>query len=260
MTTLVLLAGHLLLPAPAPAARLSTRLHSRTRLRSLLPFALAAGATILLLPGSLSIATTTVLIAGTAGWTVHDMRTRRRAHHRETVTAGFLGHLAGELRAGGAVSTAVEHATANLPEDTPPELYGILQQVCGHLRRGGPGAHVLSDNATTTPELAGLGTLWSLAEQHGLPLAPLVEQAQLRIDTRLRHRTATAATLQGPQATAVILSLLPLAGIAMGTAMGADPLALLLGGGLGGLLLVTGTGLAATGFVWSRHIIRRAAP
>ncbi|MCS5478309.1 type II secretion system F family protein [Corynebacterium sp. YIM 101645] len=259
MTALLLLAGHLLLPAPAPATRLSARLRNRTRLRSLLPLALGACATILLLPGSFSVAAAVVLIAGTSGWTVHDMRTRRRAHHRETVTAGFLGHLAGELRAGGAVSTAVEHSTANLPEDTPPELRGILQQVCAHLRRGVPGAHVLTDNATT-PELAGLGTLWSLAERYGLPLAPLVEQAQLRIDTRLRHRTATAATLQGPQATAVILSLLPLAGIAMGTAMGADPLGLLLGGGLGGLLLVAGTGLAATGFVWSRYIIQRAAP
>lgn len=258
MTPLVLLAAHLLLPAPAPAARLSSRSSTGNRLRFLLPLTLGAGATVLL-PGSLSVAAAVVLIAGTAGWTVHDMRIRRHVHHRETVTAGFLGHLAGELRAGGAVSTAVEHATANLPEHTPPELRGILQQVCAHLRRGVPGARVLTDN-DTVPELAGLGTLWSLAERHGLPLAPLVEQAQLRIDTRLRHRTGTAATLQGPQATAVILSLLPLAGIAMGTAMGADPLGLLLGGGMGGLLLVVGTGLAATGFVWSRHIIRRAAP
>lgn len=259
MTALVLLAGHLLLPAPTPATRLSAAPPTRSPLRLILPFALGAGATILLLPGSLSIAAAIVLIAGTGGWTFQDMRTRRRTHHRETATAGFLGHLAGELRAGGAVSTAVEHATGNLPEHTPPELHGTLQQVCGHLRRGIPGAHVLA-NAATTPELAELGALWSLAERHGLPLAPLVEQAQLRIDTRLRHRTATAATLQGPQATAVILSLLPVAGIAMGTAMGADPLGFLLGGGVGGILLVVGTGLAATGFVWSRHIIRRAAP
>lgn len=259
MTALVLLAAHLLLPAPAPAARLSDRTSTRNRLRLLLPPALGTGATVLLLPGSLSVAVAAVLIAGTAGWTIHDMHTRRHTHRREAAAAGFLGHLAGELRAGGAVSTAVEHATANLPEHTPAELRGILQQVCAHLRRGTPGAHVLTDN-DTAPELAGLGTLWSLAERHGLPLAPLVEQAQLRIDTRLRHRTATAATLQGPQATAVILSLLPLAGIAMGTAMGADPLGLLLGGGMGGLLLVVGTGLATGGFVWSRHIIRRAAP
>jgi tight adherence protein B len=258
VTALLLLAGHLALPLPAPSGRLPGA--HRTRSRSLLPFALGAGATVLLLPGSLSVVFTALLIAGTTGWAVHDVRTRRRTHHREVVTAAFLGHLTGELRAGGAVSAAMEHATANLPENTPPELRSVLQQVCGHIRRGVSGAHILADNAGTTPELAGLGTLWSLAERHGLPLAPLVEQAQLRIDTRLRHRTSTAATLQGPQATAVILSLLPLAGIAMGTAMGADPLGLLLGGGSGGLLLAVGTSLVAAGFVWSRHIIRRAAP
>jgi len=87
-----------------------------------------------------------------------------------------------------------------------------------------------------------------------------VEQARLRLDARLRHRAATTATLQGPQATAVILTLLPLAGVGMGTAMGADPVGFLTGGGLGGILLVTGTTLAAGGFLWSRHIIGRAAP
>ncbi|QGU03591.1 type II secretion system F family protein [Corynebacterium comes] len=258
MIPIILLAAHLAVTAPSPAGRLQAG--PPPRIRTLLPLAVGTGITVFLVLGRLSVALAALLIAGTAGWAVHGVRARRRAHRRETVTAAFLGHLIGELRAGGAMPGAVEHATANLPEDAPPDITRTLNRVRGHSRRGLSGARILVDDSSAVPELAGLGTLWSLADRHGLPLAPLVEQAQLRIDTRLRHRTATSATLQGPQATAVILTLLPFAGIAMGTAMGANPVGFLLGGGLGGILLVVGTGLAATGFVWSRHIIGRAAP
>ena len=258
MTVLLLAAAHLALTAPAPAGRL--RPGPPTKLRALLPLAAGAGLAAFLVLGRLSVAVAALFIAGTAGWAVRGMRTRRRTLRRETVAASFLGHLCGELQAGSAMPDAVEHAAANLPEDTPPELARTLRRVCGHLRRGASGARILTESSGEVPELAGLGTLWSLADRHGLPLAPLVGQAQTRIDTRLRHRTATSATLQGPQATAVILTLLPFAGIAMGTAMGADPVGFLLGGGLGGILLVAGTALAAAGFVWSRHIIGRAAP
>lgn len=257
MSALLLLAAHLVLTVPPPAGRL--RPGPPAKSRALLPLVGVTGIAAFLVLGRLSVTVAVLLIAGTAGWAIHGLRTRRRTHRRETVTATFLGHLTGELRAGSAMPGAVEHATANLPEDTPPELGRTLNRVCGHVRRGVSGARILMENSREVPELAGLGTLWSLADRHGLPLAPLVEQAQLRIDTRLRHRAATSATLQGPQATAVILTLLPFAGIAMGTTMGADPVGFLLGGGLGGILLVFGTGLASTGFVWSRHIIGRAA-
>ncbi|WKS54871.1 hypothetical protein [Corynebacterium accolens] len=56
------------------------------------------------------------------------------------------------------------------------------------------------------------------------------------------------------------MACLPIAGIAMGGAMGANSLGFLLGGGLGGILLVIGVGLACGGFAWSRVIIRKAAP
>ena len=80
-----------------------------------------------------------------------------------------------------------------------------------------------------------------------------------RLDASRRHQQSTAASLQGPQATATVLACLPIAGIAMGGAMGANSLGFLLGGGLGGILLVVGVALACGGFAWSRVIIRKAA-
>lgn len=253
MTPLLLLAAHLALPAPAP----SGRLHATATDARLLGFPLlGVGAGLFILLGTASSSVALLVVLGTAAWVGRDMRQRGRRRRREAHTAAFLGLLDGELRAGHTMATAFDHAAGNLPADTPTEIATTLSQVRTRVGRGLSGAAVLLDGPA---ELAPLGTLWSLSERHGLPLAPLVEQARLRLDARLRHRAATTATLQGPQATAVILTLLPLAGVGMGTAMGADPVGFLTGGGLGGILLVTGTALAAGGFVWSRHIIGRAA-
>ena len=57
----------------------------------------------------------------------------------------------------------------------------------------------------------------------------------------------------------MVLALLPIAGVLMGTAMGAKPLAFLTGGGLGGVLLVVGTALVCAGVAVSRRIIEGAS-
>src|SRR5699024_5165621 len=94
--------------------------------------------------------------------------------------------------------------------------------------------------------------------KHGIPLSDVFEQAHNHIEARKRHRAATKASLQGPQATAIVLTLLPLAGIFMGTIMGANPVGFLLGGGIGGVLLVIGVALACAGFSWSRTRVANA--
>ena len=55
-----------------------------------------------------------------------------------------------------------------------------------------------------------------------------------------------------------MLALLPFAGLLMGAAMGANPLALLTGGGLGGVLLTVGTALVCAGVIVSQLIIQGA--
>ena len=112
---------------------------------------------------------------------------------------------------------------------------------------------------THVPELERLGTLWALSVARGVPLAKLVAALRDDIDHANRHRDATRAALAGPQTTAVVLALLPIAGVLMGTAMGAKPLAFLTGGGLGGVLLVVGTALVCAGVAASRRIIEGAS-
>ncbi|GAB2502424.1 Bacterial type II secretion system protein F domain protein [Corynebacterium atrinae] len=256
MNALLLIACALVINGSQPARRLLGA--EKLRVHPLVGIVLASGGVTVLLMDRLTAAAAAIIAATTVAWTLRDIRRGRDTARRETATATFLGHLASHLRAGAEVSAAMTTSVEAMSGTAPAELTNTLRAAAGLASRGGSGAGVLAAERRL-PELHGLATLWQLADRHGLPLAPLVEQAQARIDTRVRHRNATTATLQGPQATAVILTALPLAGIAMGSAMGANPLGFLLGGGLGGILLLAGVGLTSTGFIWSRTILRSAA-
>lgn len=268
MTALILLGLGLGLPAPGPDARLRGAPRGASRLisggvgnRSLgVVFSLSLTVVILsfLMIGEPTVALAAGIIIGTVAWSLRQLRAERRSRHRSAATGVFLGHLLGELRAGSGIPQAMSAAADSVREDAPPEFRSAVEVTAARTRAGGSGPDVLHDARELVPELGELAHMWRTAEHHGVPLAPLLGEARKRLDARTRHRAATNASLQGPQATAVVLTLLPLAGIGMGGAMGADPVGLLFGGGLGGLLLLCGVGLSCSGFLWSRKIITAA--
>lgn len=254
--TWILLACALLIGGTRPARRVSDR-GTITPPGFLVPVIAVAGVLVVLVTDRAAL----LLSACIAGTTVlHSVIASRRTRERDarlTVTARYLGHLVAALRAGSTVPDACARAAAQLPADAPAELTAELQRTAAHARNGGNGASILA--ASHVPELREVGALWALSAQLGIPVAELLSSARARMDHQLRHRQATTAALAGPRATAVILALLPLAGVLMGQAMGARPVALLTGGGLGGVLLLAGTTLVCLGFFTSRAIIGRAA-
>jgi tight adherence protein B len=62
--------------------------------------------------------------------------------------------------------------------------------------------------------------------------------------------------LAGAWSTVVLLAVLPLVGLAMGWALGADPLGVLLHTAAGLVCLVVGGLLEAAGFCWAMRIVR----
>ncbi|WP_288833490.1 type II secretion system F family protein [uncultured Corynebacterium sp.] len=201
-----------------------------------------------------------VAAAGMAAATAADTVVRRReaalARRRSELTAGFLGHLVTNLRAGASLADATSRAAEHLPASVPAALLRDIQRAVAAVRSGGEPDAVLACSAS--PELREVGALWGLAATRGLPVAELLARARDRLDAAQRHRAATEAALAGPKTTAIVLSALPAAGVAMGTAMGADPLGILLGGGLGGWLLAGGTALVCAGFLLCERIIAGA--
>lgn len=95
-----------------------------------------------------------------------------------------------------------------------------------------------------------------LAERTGAPLADVLERLEVDGRSADRARAATAGQVAGARATTWLLAGLPVGGIGLGYAIGADPLSVLLHTPVGAVCAVTAVGLQLVGLAWSARITR----
>lgn len=187
------------------------------------------------------------------------VRSLRQRRARPPV-ARVLVEVAARLRAGAGVAEAWREA---LPRPVPRwamapiaaagvEDPGWAQTSASAAERSRDGPQESSQ------EVVAATAACALAGRTGAPLAEVIDIVVAGIaeagDAEHLRRTALA----GPRATARLLAWLPIGGIGLGVALGADPLATLLGGGVGGLCLVVGGALFLAGHRWVGVLVRRA--
>lgn len=186
------------------------------------------------------------------GW--NDPTGRRGAARRRAAVIELCSALGAELRAGATARDALISASRDVPD--VQHLAGVAAAPHGDVvqalratagRDGGAG-------------LRRLAACWQVSERSGSGLAPSVSRLAARLRDEEQTRREVAAQLAGPRATAVLLALLPAFGLAMGNALGADPLAVLVGTPLGRGCLVLGLLLEAAGLLWTARITRGAEP
>jgi tight adherence protein B len=196
-----------------------------------------------------------VLAIGCTGLAVAFVGMRLRAHRQRRAAAvtrratviEACGVLGAELRAG----------------RTPQDALDSAATVCAELRPAAASARLAGDvglaldQASAVPGAGGLAALaaaWRVAERSGSAFAGIVERIadSLRADDAVRRQVS--AGLAGTRSTARLLAGLPLAGIALGYAVGASPLAFLTGSPIGWACLATGLGLAALGLAWVERL------
>jgi tight adherence protein B len=99
-------------------------------------------------------------------------------------------------------------------------------------------------------------SVWRLAERTGAPAADLVER--IEADARAADRAAASAAAQaaGAQATALLLAGLPVGGIGLGVAIGADPVRVLLRTPIGAACAIVAVLLQAAGLLWAERLAR----
>lgn len=97
-----------------------------------------------------------------------------------------------------------------------------------------------------------------LAAEVGAPLAVVLESIVATLVAAAEAEAERDAALAGPQTTARVLLWLPVVGAVLGSALGADPVRLVLDGGLTALAPVVGVVLLLVGRTWSRRLTDRA--
>ena len=105
-------------------------------------------------------------------------------------------------------------------------------------------------------ELKQLAVCWKVAADSGSGMSAAVSRLIQSLRENEELRSTLDAELASPRATAKVLSGLPLIGLLMGIAMGADPIGWLLGNPLGIACLICGLGFSCLGMFWSRRLVR----
>lgn len=249
---LVLAVAVLVSPGPARhrfAARAAAR---RSRIPTGVLAALGCAALAFWLPSTavvaLAVLTATVLFRRRCG-----RRTAERTRETETLQ-GALDVLVGELRVGAHPVVALGAAAA----ESCGNVANSLRTVAARARLGADvaaGLRVEGARSASTAHWERLAACWELAHTQGLAIATLVEAAQRDIAERHRFRGRVAAGLAGARATAAVLAGLPVLGLLLGQAVGAEPLRFLTGEPLGGWLLLIGALLICAGLLWSDRLI-----
>jgi tight adherence protein B len=177
-------------------------------------------------------------------------RDRRRAAAGRTAAVDLVTALAAELRGGAEPRAALVAACG-------PAFTSVA--AAARSPATDPAAALRTVAAADGSELlADLAAAWQVTDAAGAGLAgPATRLAETARAADAVRRELDAA-LAGPRATAALLSLLPVAGVLMGSALGADPLAFLVSSAAGRVTLLAGTLLIAAGVGWTESIVRRA--
>jgi tight adherence protein B len=262
---LAALAGLTLLPAPV-AARVD-RLEGQARLRpsgparptearagpaprgrSFVAVVAIVAATSAMRGPALGLAAGTVV--GLAVVLARDRRNRRSLTAHRRVCLAAMRTLIGELEAGSQPAVALEAAASAGPQVAP-----VFRAAAAAAARGGDAGAVL---VAGPPDVRRLGLAWQLAEGTGMALGGVLARAAGDLAAAEDQRRTVDVALAGPRSSAAVLALLPGLGCVMGMAMGARPLAFLIGSNAGRVVCCAGVLLDAAGVLWLRGLLRRA--
>jgi Flp pilus assembly protein TadB len=161
------------------------------------------------------------------------LRVLRGQHTRadraaRTAAIDAVGLLAADLRAGVAGNDALA-ASGGLDRSTGP--------------------------LSTVDIRASVAAAVELAERTGAPLADLLDRLDTELRSARRAEEAARAQVSGARASALLLAALPVAGVALGYGLGADPLRILLHTGLGALCAAGAVTLQLAGLAWSDRLV-----
>lgn len=189
-------------------------------------------------------------------------RRRRRTGSEDGRLAAVLVEVASLLRAGTAPADAWSQVLRIPVPDRVPTV-ARLAGATGAAGRDGAASRWVGGARRTRgaagPPLEAVVAAARVADELGAPLAAVLDQVAAAVVAQAESAAEVAAALAGPRSSARVLAWLPVLGILLGTALGANPAGVLLGGGLGTAAGALGLVLVLVGRWWTAALLRRAA-
>lgn len=178
-------------------------------------------------------------------------RTRDAEAAQRSAVVELCAALRGELQAGRQPSAAFAKAVW-----CRPELRDLAEAVCAPAPR-----HSAADLLTAAARapgregLASLAACWRAAEVYGVSLTGAVSGIEDGLRAEQARRQHLAAELAGMRTTMSILGVLPVLGLAVGSALGADPVRTLLSSPPGQACMLVGCLLELAGLRWTDRLV-----
>ena len=188
----------------------------------------------------------------------HRVASRRLRPEQSDCGVELLAALAAELGAGLPPAAALKRALADNGEPGGPAGRRLARTNAALELGGDVPAGLRGDAADAGRDrqwLVGLAVAWEVSESLGAALAPAVSRLARSERDRAEVRRELRAELAGPRATALLLAALPLAGLGLGSLLGAQPLRWLTGSPIGWLDLALAAVLVVLGLRWVSRII-----
>ncbi|MFE1228198.1 type II secretion system F family protein [Streptomyces sp. NPDC058745] len=179
---------------------------------------------------------------------------RKEREARADAVVALCGSVAGELRAGRQPAQALLFAAEATGALGPRGVAAVLAAA----RFGGdvPQALRRAAEADGADGLRGMAACWQVAMDGGAGLAAGLDRLEAALREHRDQRERLRAQLAGAWATVAVLAVLPAVGLALGAAVGADPLGVLLHTPAGLVCLAVGGVLEAAGLWWAARIVR----
>lgn len=178
-------------------------------------------------------------------------RARSAESAQRSAVVDLCGALRAELQAGRQPAAAFAEAIWCRPE---------LGDVAARLRapqpeQSTPDLLAAAARGPGRAGLASLGACWRAAERHGVPLVGAVTGIEDGLRAEHQRHQGLAAQLAGVRTTVALLGVLPGFGLALGSALGADPLHTLLTRPIGEACLIAGFGFEVLGLLWTDRLV-----
>jgi tight adherence protein B len=176
---------------------------------------------------------------------------RKRAADDKALNAA-LGLICAELAAGSRTDHALLAAA-----DVAGRFDAAFRAAAHAVEEAGDPAAALVSVAVDT-ELRPVAAALEVAVRTGAPVAAVLDRARNDVADRMGIARDLAAAVSGARASAALLAVLPVLGVAMGVGLGAAPLEVLFRTSVGHGALAAGTVLTAAGVLWTERLMSGA--